>query len=106
MLIRTSDRTLRANIHIDRILYVETMGNNVTFHMKDLGQIVCYMSLLKVQELFPALERVSAFCLINESELRSVRKNGGYYYLKLSSGDQIKVSYESVHMKAFIKKFS
>ena len=105
MLIRTIQRHRRANIHIERILYVESMGNQITWHMKDGMQIVCHMTLTLVHEMFPQLDRISNSCLINEKELRCIDSIGAHYYFKLSSGDKLKTTKESRFAKAFIKKF-
>jgi len=70
--------------------------------MKDGKQIVCYLSLKEVNEKLPVLVRISSSILINELELRSIRKIGAYAYLKLSNGEKIKAPLRSEFLKAFM----
>ena len=100
MLIKTIDRSY-SNIHIERLVYVESMGNQSTFHMKDGKQIVCNISLKGVHELMPELYRISSSILLNEKELRSIRSVGPYYYFKLSNGEKLKSLSRSVFVKSF-----
>lgn len=104
MLIKTIERHRRANIHIDRIMYVESLGNQVTFHLKDGMTIVCHMTLTLAHEYFPALKRISNSFLINELELRCVDSIGAHYYFKLSDGYKIKVSKSNPIVKKFLDR--
>ena len=105
MLIKTIQRNRRANIHFDRIMYVESLGSQITFHMKDSMQIVCRVSLIEVKKLFPELERISDNCLISELQLMCVDLIGGYYYFKMSNGDKLRTSQSSKFVKEFFKKY-
>jgi DNA-binding LytR/AlgR family response regulator len=105
MLIKTIQRNRRANIHVDRIMYVESVGAQITFYLFDGMQIVCRIALVEVKNLFPALERISDNCLINEKELRCVDLIGGYYYFKMSNGDKLRTSSSSKFVKEFFKNY-
>lgn len=104
MLIKTIQRNRRANIHFDRIMYVESLGNQVTFHLKDGMQIVCHMTLTLVHTIFPALDRISNSFLINELELRCVDSIGAHFYFKMSNGEKLKVSKSNPIVKVFLDR--
>jgi DNA-binding LytR/AlgR family response regulator len=104
MLIKTIQRSRRANIHIERILYVESMGNQTTFHMVDGMQIVCHMTLTLAHEMFPALDRISSSFLLNEKEIRCIDSIEAHYYFKLSNGEKIKISKSNPIVKEFLDK--
>jgi DNA-binding LytR/AlgR family response regulator len=105
MLIKTVEGAKRANIHLDRIMYVESDKNHVIFHMADGMLITCYMTLTKAHELFPELERISQSFIINEKELRSVVSLGHSYTFKISNGEKIRVSKGINYLKEFFKKY-
>lgn len=105
MLIKTIDGTQRVSIHIERIIYAESDKNHVMFHMADGTKPVCYMTLTKAHELFPALERISQSFIINEQELRSVVSSGHSYMFHLSNKEEIRVSRGLPYLKEFFKKY-
>lgn len=107
MLIRTIERGKYANIHPDRVVYIESHHNNCMIHMVDKKQIAVYSTLAAMHRLFPSFVRPLVCYLLNPDHIWGIRHHKGIRVtVKFSNEEKLEFTRSKKYYSSFFSALS
>lgn len=107
MLIRTIERGKYANIHIERVVYIESHYNNCMIHMMDGKQIAVFSSLAAMHRRFPSFLRPLVCYLVNPDHVWGIRHHKGIRVtIKFSNDEKLEFTRSKKYYPSFFSSIS